>query len=147
MAAALYLLMLPQPWVVRVDTRAMYSTAARGAAAASRWLRLRTALPNAAGLQNGWRCRHATGASVAVGRAAVWVLSMADTRWGMVCCRSDACLLASVLQLAKNRHRVIPGDLQVVPIDRSPHNKPAGAAGHQHTILVTPWQQDAVPTS
>ena len=45
----------------------MCSTASRGAAAASRWLRLRTALPNAAGLQNGWRCRHATGASVAVG--------------------------------------------------------------------------------
>ena len=45
MAAALYLLVLPQPWVVRVDTRAMYSTAARGAAAASRWLRLPLRLP------------------------------------------------------------------------------------------------------
>ena len=33
MAAALYLLVLPQPWVVRVDTRAMWSTASCVAAA------------------------------------------------------------------------------------------------------------------
>ena len=131
-------------WVVHEGPRAMCSTASRGAAAASRWLRLRTALPNAAGLQNGWRCRHATGASVAVGRAAALVLSMADTRWGMVVVGA---MLASVLQALAKSSSCVPGDLRFVPIAEGLIIKPAGAAGHQNTILVTPWQQDAVPAS
>ena len=42
---------------------------------------------------------------------------------------------------------MIPGDLHVVPIAEGLIIKPAGAAGHQNTIEVTPWQQDAVPAN
>ena len=130
-------------WVVHEGPRAMCSTASRGAAAASRWLRLRTALPNAAGLQNGWRCRHATGASVAVGLM-YWSFygwcAVGNDLW------REGCLLVS-LQIASNFVIVRSGDLHVVPIAEVLIVKPAGAAGHQNTIVVTPWQQDAVPAS
>jgi hypothetical protein len=56
-------------------------------------------------------------------------------------------MLASVLQALAKSVIVRSGDLHVVPIAEGLIIKPAGAAGHQNTIVVTPWQQDAVPAS
>ena len=76
---------------------------------------------------NGWRCHRRFGR----GRAAALVLSMADTRWGMVVVGA---MLASVLQALAKSSSCVPGDLRFVPIAEGLIIKPAGAAGHQNTI-------------